>query len=65
MRAYVLTTGALYVALFAVHMARLASEGSSVLHSPAYVITSLGSLVMTAWSIRALKSAPATQGNAA
>mgnify|MGYP003622983611 CR=1 FL=1 len=60
MRTYVVTTGILYVALFLAHVARLVSEGTSPLHSPMFVLTSLGALAMAAWSVRVLKRAPAS-----
>ena len=58
MRAYVVTTGILYVALFLAHMARLAAEGMTPLRSPMFVVTSLGALAMIVWSVRALKAGP-------
>jgi hypothetical protein len=59
MRAYVVTTGVLYVALFLAHVARLVFEGSSPLRSPTFILTSLGSLVMVAWSVRVVRSGAA------
>jgi hypothetical protein len=65
MRAYAATSGVLYVALLLAHGARLAAEGSSPLHSPIFVVTSLGALAMALWSFRVWKAASGEQRSAA
>ena len=65
MRAYVVITGLFYVALFLAHVARVVAEGPSVLQGWAFIVTSLCSLAMAAWSWRALKGLrPTSSGQA-
>jgi hypothetical protein len=65
MRAYVVVTGLFYVALFLAHLARVVAEGPSVLQGWTFVVTSLCSLAMAAWSWRALKGLrPGSSGQA-
>lgn len=56
MRAYVVTTGVLYVLLFLAHVARLFAEGNSPLSSWVFVATSVGALAMSVWSWRVYRS---------
>jgi hypothetical protein len=51
MRTYVVTTGLMFALLVVAHAARLAAEGPAAFHSPVFVIASLLSIGMLAWSV--------------
>jgi hypothetical protein len=51
MRAYVGTTGAMFVLLVAAHVARLIAEGSGPLRDPVFVVTTLASVAMVVWAV--------------
>lgn len=58
MRAYVMTTGAVFGVLFAVHVWRFIEEGSPVFRDPWYVgITALAA-VLSLWAVRLLRRPP-------
>lgn len=58
MRAYVTTTGLLYLALILAHLARLAAEGASPLSSPVFLLTTAAASAMVVWSWRVYRRLP-------
>ena len=50
MRAYIVTSGLLFVGLVLAHLARLVAEGLGPLHEPAFLFTSLLGLAMAGWA---------------
>jgi hypothetical protein len=52
MRAYIVTSGLLFALICAAHVARFVVEGSHVGRDPAFVLTSLIAVGMTAWAAR-------------
>ena len=52
MKAYVLTTGVVFLLVLAAHIARLFSEGLHPVQSPWFVITSALSLMLVVWAWR-------------
>ena len=58
MRAYLLTTSVVFMLLVVAHLARVASEGWGPASSPAFIISSLLAVGMTAWALILLKCLP-------
>ena len=58
MRAYIATTGLLFVALVAAHVLRLFAEPDQV-RNPWFVLTTLISLAMTIWAVRLFRTVAA------
>jgi len=56
MRAYVKTTGILFVLLVLAHIARAAAEGLQVLTDPAVAASTLISIALTAWAWRLIQN---------
>ena len=50
MKAYVMTTGAIFGLLLLVHIARLIQEGTGLLSEASYVITTLAAAAMSVWA---------------
>jgi hypothetical protein len=57
MRSYIVTSGALYGLLVAVHAFRLIAEGFGPLSNPVFLLSTLASAAMAAWAWFAFKSA--------
>jgi|SoimicMinimDraft_17_1059745.scaffolds.fasta_scaffold1149037_1 hypothetical protein len=57
MRAYVVTSGLLFLALPVAHVARLVAEGWGPLHEPVFVISTLLALGMAVWAAVSFRSA--------
>jgi hypothetical protein len=55
MRAYVVTTGVLFVLVVIAHAARLVAEGSGPLHQPIFVGATLAALAVCAWAVALLR----------
>jgi hypothetical protein len=51
MKAYVMTTGAIFGLLLLVHIARLIQEGTGLLSEASYVITTLAAAAMSVWAV--------------
>ena len=52
MKAYVFTTGVVFVLIIAAHIARVFAEGPRLLKEPSFVFTSILSIVLAAWAWR-------------
>ena len=57
MRAYVITSGIIFLAIALVHVARLLAERGGPLYEPMFVVASLVALIMAAWAAMSLGSA--------
>ena len=57
MRAYVLSSGLIFLALALAHAARLVAEGSGPLHNPLFIASSLLGLGMALWAAVSFRSA--------
>jgi hypothetical protein len=55
MKAYVVTTGAIFAALTLVHIARLVSEGMHPAKDPSFILITIATAAMTVWSFRLLR----------
>jgi hypothetical protein len=55
MKAYVLTTGIVFVLVIAAHVARLAAEGLPPLQDPSFVFTSVLAAALVVWAARVLR----------
>jgi len=55
MRAYLITTSAIFALVTMVHAARLVMEGIGTLTEPAFAFSSAVSLLMLVWSLRLLR----------
>ena len=55
MRAYLLTSGAVFALLVVAHVVRLFAEGPTVALKPVFVITTLLAVALTAWAWRLWK----------
>jgi hypothetical protein len=59
MRAYVITSGAIFGLLVVAHMARLFAEGWGVATNPWFVLTTVAAAGLSVWAVRLLRpSAP-------
>ena len=50
MRAYVVTTGIVFVLIVAGHVARVATEGTRLLTEPSFLITSAIAVALALWA---------------
>ena len=57
MRSYIMTSGALFSLVVAVHVFRLVAEGFGPLSNPIFVFSTLASAAMSAWAWFAFKAA--------
>ena len=57
MRAYVLTSGLIFLALALAHAARFVAEGAAPLHNPLFITTSLLGWGMALWAAVIFRSA--------
>lgn len=55
MRAYIITTGAVFVLLFLAHIARIFAEGWHVVMNPWFVLTTAAAGGLSLWALRLLK----------
>jgi len=55
MKAYVLTTGAIFLLIVAAHVARVFSEGPNLLKEPLFEITSVLAIAFTSWAWRVFR----------
>jgi hypothetical protein len=58
MKAYVTTTGALFVLLFLVHLWRAIAEGATTLKNPFYIFVTVLSAVLALWAWRVRRKLP-------
>jgi hypothetical protein len=56
-RAYIATAGLIFAAIFLIHVARIAFEGSGPLHDPFFVGATIVALAAAIWSV-VLMAAP-------
>jgi hypothetical protein len=56
LKAYVITTGSMFVLIFAAHVWRAAVEGPGLVKSPVFVISSLVAVALALWAWQVLKS---------
>jgi len=54
MKAYVLTTGAIFCLIIAVHVWRATEEGAGVARDPVYIVTTLAATGLLFWAWRVL-----------
>lgn len=52
MKAYVITTGVIFLLVLLAHIARLFAEGAHLLLQPVFAFTSVLSIALTIWSWR-------------
>ena len=55
MKAYVMTSGAIFALLVIAHLWRAAVEGARMYTDPAFIIVSIVAVAMTAWAWRVLR----------
>jgi hypothetical protein len=58
MKAYVMTTGAVFGLLALAHVWRVILEGWAVAADPFFILTTLGSAAICVWAWRVLRNAP-------
>lgn len=56
MKAYVITTGALFALIVIAHAVRVAVEGVHLIAQPVFLLTTLASLAVCGWAFVLLKS---------
>jgi len=55
MKAYVMTTGAVFGILFVVHILRIIEEGRALARDPLYLIITIAAAALFLWAWRLLK----------
>jgi len=55
MKAYVLTTGAVFLLIVIAHVLRAVAEGAVLLREPAYLLTSAAAVAFLVWAAVLLK----------
>jgi hypothetical protein len=55
MRAYVMTTGAVFGLLFVVHIWRAIEEGLALAKDPFYILITLAAAALCLWALRLLR----------
>ena len=58
MKAYLLTTGTVFVLIIVAHIARMFAEGPGLLKEPAYVLTTVLCTALVVWAWRLLPRSP-------
>ncbi len=58
MKAYVITTGALFAVLVALHIWRAVAEGPSLYRDPFYIVTTVAGAALAVWAFRLLSKMP-------
>jgi hypothetical protein len=56
MKAYIATTGLLFAAISAAHIARIVEEGARLAKEPFFVALTLASVALTVWAWRLLRA---------
>ena len=64
MKAYVVTTGLVFVLIVAAHIARIVAEGPRLLKEPTFVLTSTLSIGLATWAWRLFRQLPRSHENA-
>jgi len=54
-RAYIATAGLIFAAIFLIHVARIAFEGSGPLHDPFFISATIVALAAAIWSFVLLR----------
>jgi hypothetical protein len=55
MRAYLMTSGLIFLALALAHAARIFAEGATTLTEPVFLTTTVLSVIMTIWAFRVVR----------
>ena len=55
MRAYVITTGAVFAILVAVHVLRAIQEGPELLKEPPFILTTVAAAALCVWAMTLLR----------
>ena len=55
MKAYVLTSGIIFVLVLTAHVARVFAEGARLLKEPSFVFTTILSVLLAAWAWRVFR----------
>lgn len=55
MRAYVITTGAVFAILVAVHVLRAIQEGPQLLKEPPFILTTVAAAALCVWAMTLLR----------
>jgi hypothetical protein len=58
MRAYLMTSGLIFLALTLAHAARMLAEGTTILKEPVFLTTTVLSVIMTVWAFRVSRRCP-------
>jgi hypothetical protein len=58
MRAYLITTGAVFVLIILAHVWRAIEEGPSLATNPPYILTTAAALALCVWALRLLWRSP-------
>jgi hypothetical protein len=58
MRAYIITTGAIFALVVAAHIWRAVAEGPELLRNPLYVVSTTLAAALSVWAWRVLKRRP-------
>ena len=58
MKAYVITTGAVFGLIVVAHLWRVLVEGPSLAKDPGYILLTLAAVALSLWSWRVLKVLP-------
>ncbi len=58
MRAYLITTGSLFLLIILAHVARVILEGTDRITEPVFLVSTLVCVLLAAWAIRLLTSGP-------
>jgi len=58
MKAYVITTGAVFGLLVVAHIWRAIEEGSALLKDPFYIVITIATAVLCLWAWRVLRQMP-------
>jgi hypothetical protein len=58
MRAYVMTTGAIFALIVVAHAARLIAEGPRLATEPVFILLTAASVALCGWSWRVWRSLP-------
>jgi hypothetical protein len=56
MKAYILTTGIIFLLIVAAHVARVYAEGLHLIRQPTFAFTSLLSIALSVWAWRLFRS---------
>ena len=58
MRAYVMTSGAIFCLIVLAHLLRIVAKGPRLATEPDFVLTTLAAVALSAWAFRVLRVTP-------